>query len=244
MRYDSQVFYDVSGPLVQWQLSRTMAELDITPRCRLVDIGGGTGGFTHELAKRMAIEGSEPQVMLVEPAEEMIAQAKTRANPALKPLHGDVETFLATDEKCDRVMFKEVVHHIPTSERDRVFSGLYKRLPPGGRVLIITRPSILGDHPFPDFFLKYWAENQPTPESYEEHLRQAGFEVVSRPPEGFPLCITKEVWYRMLRDKFWSWLAQFSDEKIEEGIAELEKRYPDTEEFNFEEKLNFIVGTK
>jgi len=121
MRYDSQVFYDVSGPLVQWQLSRTMTELDITPSCRLADIGGGTGGFTHELAKRMASEGNAPQVTLVEPAEEMIEQAKTKANPALKLVHGDVETFLARTDECDRVMFKEVVHHIPVAERDKVF---------------------------------------------------------------------------------------------------------------------------
>merc|ERR1712186_301308 len=92
--------------------------------------------------------------------------------------------------------------------------------------MIVTRPSVLLDYPFPDFFLQYWSENQPQPERYEEHLRKAGFDVASTSAESFPLRIKRDVWYRMLHQRFWSWLTLFSDEEIQSGIEELERKFP------------------
>jgi len=244
-RYDEQIFYNVSGPLVQWQLAHVVDKLNLQPGHHLVDIGGGTGGFTHELARHLVLAGdATPSVTLVEPSAEMIAQASKRSEPSLTVVHTDVSTFLKDKIECDRVLLKEVVHHFPETERNHVFKNIFGMLSPGGKVLVITRPALLTGFPFPDFFLRYWAENQPTPESYEAHIREAGFEVCNDAPESFPLRIARAVWYRMLRERFWSWLSYFSDEQIEAGVEELELRYPGADDFEFVERVHFIVGTK
>jgi len=148
----------------------------------------------------------------------------------------------------DRVMLKEVVHHIPEAERDETFRRLYEALSPGGRIVIITRPSIVTHYPFPKFFLDYWAENQPTPESYEDILRKAGLEVAIAETESFPLRIKRDVWFRMLHQRFWSWLHQYSDDQINAGIKELEEKFQvlegENDDFCFPEKMVFVIGTK
>jgi len=264
--YDEHIFYNVEGPLVQWQLDVAFKKLDLQPGLRLVDIGGGTGGFTHELAKRLVAAGDKtPLVTLVEPSPEMLAKAEQRKEPSLECVLGDGLSFCSSISKAgektgaapaetqpaaavDRVMLKEVVHHIPEAERDETFRRLYEALSPGGRIVIITRPTIVTHYPFPKFFLDYWAENQPTPESYEDILRKAGLEVAKAETESFPLRIKRDVWFRMLHQRFWSWLHQYSDDQINAGIKELEEKFQfpegENDDFCFPEKMVFVIGTK
>jgi len=266
--YDEHVFYKIDGPLVQWQLDVTYKKLDLQPGLRLVDIGGGTGGFTHELARRLSAAGDKcPSVTLVEPSDEMLDKARKRQDPPLEVFSGDGLAFCAaasrTDDSeessseaakkqktasCDRVLLKEVVHHIPVADREETFKRLYEKLSPGGRVVIVTRPADVSYYPFPNFFVKYWKEHQPCPEGFEELMKKAGFQDVATASDSFPLRIKRPVWFRMLHQRFWSWLALFPDEDINRGIEELEKRFPVANggdaDFCFDEKMLFIVGTK
>lgn len=241
--YDSHVFYDVEGPLVHWQLETVEAKLGLRAGDRLADIGGGTGGFTHGIARRLAAEGAiAPLVTLVEPSAEMLAKAKARGEPELRLVHAGALEFLESDIACEKVLLKEVIHHLSPEQRSRFFAGLLERLPPGGQVLIVTRPQRPA-YPFPEIASRLWAEGQAHHEVYEGELRQAGFEVEAS-LEAFPMRVAKTTWYGMLRSRFWSHLAHVTDAELEAGIAELEARHPGIEELAFDEVEVFLLGKR
>eukprot|EP00927_Polykrikos_kofoidii_P002291 TRINITY_DN10882_c0_g2_i4.p1 TRINITY_DN10882_c0_g2~~TRINITY_DN10882_c0_g2_i4.p1 ORF type:complete len:270 (-),score=48.93 TRINITY_DN10882_c0_g2_i4:61-870(-) len=244
--YNKAVFYDVEGAYVQWQVEQVSRKLELSPGTNIIDIGAGTGGFTHQLVKKLVAMGDlEPSVVAVEPSGSMLAQARVLPEPRPSLMQADIKEIISSDIKCDVILLKEVVHHFPLEDRPAIASGLFDMLLPNGRVLIVTRPAKLVDYPFPEFFLEYWEKNQPNPELYEMLLRDAGFEVVSEAPEKFPLRLSKTCWHEMLRNRFWSWLAHFSDDEIDKGIEELKSRFPgDDEDYMFSEQLIFIVGKK
>lgn len=243
--YDKQVFYDLKGPLVQWQLEQVLSKLSLGAGTRLVDIGGGTGIFTLELVQR-----SGCSAVLVEPAPEMIKQAEEREGGAgMRCVCDSLQGFLASssgsDERFDRVMLKEVAHHIPEDERTEAFTGLAALLEPGGKLLILTRPHN-PDYPLFTAARAEWQKDTPAAfhPSLEDALRAAGLQVETT-PEAFPMALPKSVWYDMVRQKFWSCFANLSDEQLEAGIAELEEKgAASQEEFNFKEVELFIVATK
>jgi hypothetical protein len=48
----------------------------------------------------------------------------------------------------------------------------------------------------------------------------------------------------MVRNRFWSTFSKFTDEEIEDEIAELEIAYAGAEDLEFKEKLLLLVGVK
>lgn len=243
--YDKQVFYDAKGPLVQWQLEKVLSKLSLSSSTRLADIGGGTGIFTLELVQR-----SGCSAVLVEPAPEMIKQAEEREGGAgMRCVCASVQKFLAScegaSEKFDRLLLKEMAHHIPEDERTEAFAGLARLLEPGGKLLILTRPHS-PDYPLFAAARAEWQKDTPATfhPGLEEALRGAGLKVETT-PEAFPMALPKSVWYDMIRQKFWSCFSNLSDEQLEAGIAELEEKGAAAqEEFNFKEVELFMVATK
>jgi len=243
--YDKQVFYDVKGPLVQWQMEQVLSKLSLSSSTRLADIGGGTGIFTLELVQR-----SGCSAVLVEPAPEMIKQAEEREGGAgMKCICDSVQGFLASckesNEKFDRMLLKEMAHHIPEEERAEAFTGLANLLAPGGRLLILTRPHS-PDYPLFADARTEWQKDTPATfhPGLEDALRAAGLKVETK-PEAFPMALPKSVWYDMVRQKFWSCFSNLSDEQLEAGIKELEDGGAAAkDEFEFKEVELFIVATK
>ncbi|CAE8589097.1 unnamed protein product [Polarella glacialis] len=240
--YDAQVFYDTDGPLVQWQRDLVMSKLQLCPGDKLVDVGGGTGGFTHLLAKQMLAAGDlDPSVTLLEPSEEMLANARTRTEPSMQTMHGTAVTMVEEGIEFNKVLLKEVIHHLDTQERMVFLRGLCNGMPPGGRVLIVTRPQFPA-YPFPEAVREEWAAHQEPHSIFEEQLREAGFEVeVST--ESFPLTMPKAAWNGMLQGKVWSTFAHFSDEELSEWIQQLDVAHPGPD-FSFSEVEIFVVGVK
>lgn len=243
--YDKQVFYDSKGPLVQWQLEKVLSKLSLSSSTRLADIGGGTGIFTKEL-----VDKSGCSAVLVEPAPEMIKQAEEREGGAgMKCVCASVQDFLTScagdKEKFDRLLLKEMAHHIPEEERKSSFEGLADLLEPGGKLLILTRPH---DPDYPLFAASRLEWQKDTPASFhpglEDALRAAGLKVETT-SEAFPMALPKKVWYDMIRQKFWSCFSNLSDEQLEAGIKELEDQgAAGKEEFTFKEVELFIMATK
>eukprot|EP00927_Polykrikos_kofoidii_P002288 TRINITY_DN10882_c0_g2_i1.p1 TRINITY_DN10882_c0_g2~~TRINITY_DN10882_c0_g2_i1.p1 ORF type:complete len:269 (-),score=53.42 TRINITY_DN10882_c0_g2_i1:61-867(-) len=243
--YNKAVFYDVEGAYVQWQVEQVSRKLELSPGTNIIDIGAGTGAFTHQLVKKLVAMGDcKPSAVAVEPSGSMLAQARVFPEPRPSLMQADIQELISSDLQGDAILLKEVLHHFLPEDMPAIASGLFDMLLPDGRILIVTRPAKLVDYPFPEFFLEYWENHQPNPELFEMLLRDAGFEVVSEVPEKFPLRLSKTCWHEMLRNKFWSWLAFFSEDEIEKGIQELESRFPEDEDYNFSEQLIFIVGKK
>ncbi|CAE8702741.1 unnamed protein product [Polarella glacialis] len=246
--YDAQVFYDTCGPLVQWQRDLVMSKLQLSPGDKLVDVGGGTGGFTHLLAKEMLAAGDlDPSVTLLAgcfrraPRLGDAGERRTRTEPSMQTMHGSAVSMVQVGMEFNKVLLKEVIHHLDAQERMVFLHGLWSGMPPGGRVLIVTRPQYPA-YPFPEAAREEWAAHQEPHSVFEEQLRGAGFEVeVST--ESFPLTMPKAAWNGMLQGKVWSTFAHFSDEKLSEWVQQLDIAHPGPV-FSFSEVEIFVVGVK
>jgi len=136
--YEEAFFY-ASGPYQDWLLSTVCSHLRLeSPTLRLADVGGGTGNFTAELCA--AAQLVEP-ALCVDNSPEMLEQAAAR--PRLAPLCLDAVAFACREPEApllDRVLLKEVVHHIPEADVPELFAGLAAQLATNGVVLTVTRP--------------------------------------------------------------------------------------------------------
>lgn len=214
-------------------IKHIIGDLSLTPNDILADIGGGTGTFTSRLVNEVPLQ----KAYCIEPASAMCTEASKLSN--ITAICADTSTFLAEKIPFTKMLFKEVIHHIP--ERENVWYNVYNALPPSGKLLIITRPQRIA-FPFFDAAKEAFARNQPPHEAIEEELKTCGFEIATvRRSHTFTL--QKESWYEMLRHRFMSDLGVFSNEEIEEGICEIEKEYPE-ETIDIIDNLIFITATK
>lgn len=191
------------------------SDLDLCAEDILVDIGGGTGSFT----RRLMDESEAAKAYCVEPSAPMCAEAAKVGN--ITALCMDAHTFMSTKTPFSKLLLKEVIHHI--GEREIFWQTVYAQLPEKGRLLIITRPQ---DIAFPLFSSakSAFARNQPPYELFESQLKKFGFSVMSA-QRSHTFTLSKEHWYDMLRHRFMSDLAIFSDEEIEEGIKEIDANH-------------------
>lgn len=214
-------------------ITHILSDLELSAHDILVDIGGGTGSFTS----RLAHEANLSKAYCVEPSRAMCDEASKLEN--ISAVCSDAHAFIASSTPFTKMLFKEVIHHIP--QREHFYSDLYAALPESGKILIITRPQQIA-FPFFKAAKEAFAANQPSQESIESELREGGFHVITH-PRSHTFTLPKEEWYTMLRHRFMSDLGVFSDEEIEEGIEEIEDNYPH-ETIDIVDNLLFILATK
>jgi 2-polyprenyl-3-methyl-5-hydroxy-6-metoxy-1,4-benzoquinol methylase len=239
--YDMQVFYDVKGPMVQWQAQHVVDKLALGSGVLLADVGAGTGQFTAEIARRGII------AVLVEPSKEMLAMAAKQQDVDMRLLQATAQEFAsgerAPGERFDRLLMKEMLHHVPPDERRSMLEGLKDRLAPGGRLLALTRPHKPAYPLFEAARLK-WEQGTPAAflTDYLALMQEVGFHV-ELSTETFPMRLKKDTWYTMVRQRFWSCFDGLSESELEAGIQELESRFPETDELEFDEVELFIVAS-
>ncbi|HEX6490715.1 MAG TPA: class I SAM-dependent methyltransferase, partial [Gaiellaceae bacterium] len=107
---------------------------------RVLDVGCGTGKFARVLAER-----GLAQVWGVDPAPEMLAQARNRVPASVALERASVESLPFQDGSFDAAVLWTVVHLI---DRRRAFAELWRVLRPGGRLAIVTFP--------PAHFARFW----------------------------------------------------------------------------------------
>lgn len=232
-------FYENDTPYQKWQLEKVNKKLTLQSTDKLCDIGGGPGNFAARLHKLAQLS---TKVLIVEPNKAFVDQAALVNN--VVALSGDAVTFASEQdgELFDKILLKEVVHHLPTNEElITIFRGLKKRLNPNGQLLIMTRPQSAAHFPFFKAALQGWSKQQLPASFYVEKIQKAGFAKVTTTIEGFPICMPRGIWYELLRQRFWSHLTPFSDAEIEEGIQEIEGQFPEGGDFKFEDQFVFIL---
>lgn len=209
--------------------------LDLRPDDRLVDLGGGTGLYADALGAHAALH-TPP--LVVDPSTALLGQGpagrlRTRADDALG--------FARRPEPFDKLLIKEMVHHLDPAQRATVLGELAVALPPGGRLLVVLLPPTI-DHPLFRAALERFEAAQPHHDDIAADLSGAGLTTeisfVDR-----PLVVARDRYVAMLRGRYMSLLSGFTDAELEAGIAEVLADHPEPE-LRFTYRLAFVLGRR
>ena len=146
----------------------------------------------------------------------------------------------------DRILLKEVIHHIKEDDIESLYYNLYNGLCKGGICLTVTRPKYDINYPFFEKAKVVWSRNQYDMGIICDVLKKVGFKNVRVTINNFPITIKKEVWIDMILDRFWSTFSSdnFDDDELKEGVEEIINKFSDEENISFEERMIFIEGVK
>jgi SAM-dependent methyltransferase len=260
--YESAFFYeagDYSERLSRLVRQRLHLE-DATPQFTrtLLDIGGGTGNFS-----RMLVANVDAAYCIV--VDPFLEQRTTQTTGAGRVTFEKVpaETFMdqaTADQEWRRkgyhqILMKEVFHHFKPDDRPRILRGMcdgllaiengLDRATPS--LLIITRPQTDIDYPLWDEAREVWAKNQPSLQEIVDNLESAGFIDISHTVEPYPCSIDLERWKNMVKSRFWSTFAEFTDEELAaacESMDNREKHRIIDSKIHFEDRLLFVSARK
>ncbi|MBX2801818.1 MAG: class I SAM-dependent methyltransferase [Myxococcales bacterium] len=106
----------------------------------VVDVGCGSGGLAHELARRgLRVTGVEP-----DPQQRALAEARA-ALPGLTWLAGGASALPCGDGCADAVIFNRSLHHVSPDRMDASLLEAARVLRSGGRLLVLE-PDAAGEH--------------------------------------------------------------------------------------------------
>jgi len=144
--------------------------------------------------------------------------------------------------KCNKILCKEVIHHIDNKNRKTLFKNLYNNLNDNGILLILHFSNETKLPLFEKAVLtldKYLIK----PDIIVNELIENSFKVKTLNYE-LPIRIEKQRYYHNLRNRFISVLEQFTDEEIENGINELETKFNKINQFIINDSMISIIAKK
>lgn len=202
----------------------------------LLDLGSGTGNLAHSIKKQAKLRHN---VICVEPNEMMVSVASHLEG--INVIQTTAQEFatkaITSVPHFNKVLIAFCSHHF-TDSRELVFSKLSEALPQGGLILIIDRQR----EPALPLFQKALEKhrqahaNDLCSEQYSILAQPLGF-VVNSNDMVLRYTVTKQLWYRTLRERFISYLYWFTDEQLEDGIKELEAIYSTTNEILIKDSI-------
>lgn len=234
--YNQYWMYDRSH--IEWMTRRIVEHAAIQAGDVVADIGCGTGLYSHGLA------AAAGQVICVDPSRAMLSQVPDEASlvrvlgSAQDVSSGRVALPIAP---LDVVVVKQSLHHVPGGERALTLRGLAGLLRSGGRIVVVMLPTRIRYPLFRQALEKY-ERDHPDPDHVMAMLADAGLETRMLYEE-YWLKIPKEQYLLMVRDRYMSLLSNFSDDELEQGIAEIDNRYRD-EVLEFADRFAFIYGLR
>jgi 2-polyprenyl-3-methyl-5-hydroxy-6-metoxy-1,4-benzoquinol methylase len=244
--YEQAYFYE-PGAYTDWLKHAVMESLELGPvaakwsnsssdRCRLLDVGGGTGNFTQLLLESNACLQAvvvDPFLTKEDSTDDNKDDSKVRR---LRFVSAPAEAFCEDSgsesppwwrqaDAYDRVLLKEVVHHL--QGRIALFRGIRHTLraptqtaaPP--QLLIVTRPQRDVDYPLWPAACDVWATHQPSVDVLVQELKEAGFTKVVTETQSYPCQISLARWQAMVSQRCWSTFGHFSDAQLREATDKM-----------------------
>lgn len=231
--YDHFLHY--SGDFVRWHTSRMIECLRLDPDDVLVDLGGGTGMYSLDILDQVPLRHP---VTVVDSFPQMLAQIPKDA--PVKAMAADALTFSEEPHSYNKVLIKEAVHHV--KQRERLFTNLYRRLPPDGRVLLVHVPPDL-DYPLFRAALERSLTWHADPDELEATLNRVGF-AVERERRVYRHRMPKEHYLRMVESQYMSLLSSFADDELAQGLGEMRRTYGDRNVLEFDDRFDYLTAVK
>jgi SAM-dependent methyltransferase len=234
--YDQNWAY--SPAYMAWMTRCILDRAAIGPGQVVADIGCGTGLYSHRLAAAGAT------VICADPSQAMLDQLP--ADPALVPVRASAQDIAEhrvalPTQRLDAIVIKEAIHHIPASDRHAVLNGLTELLAPGGRIVIAMLPAQISYPLFPAA-LQRFESLQPDPVDIAAVLSGSGMETDLN-YDSYTLSFEKDRYLAMVRDRYMSLLADFTDAELERGITEIQKSHRG-DWLEFADEFAFICATR
>ena len=171
-----------------------------------------------------------------------LAKSKDGLNPCLTTADAFLTTANDSVPKCNKVLINESAHLFPDPQS--TFLKAHKYLPVDGSLVVIVRAT---QSTFPMWRALQEKFAPVSEDEFQVYLEKAGFNVRMSTEVGI-IKMTKLDWYDRLRKRVFSTLYEFSDEQIEEGLAELDQEwFPGKEESDsveIRDSLVFYIATK
>lgn len=218
-----------------WMSERILERLDLRADDRVVDLGCGTGIFSNALATQVR------EVVCVDPSPKMLAQLP-KTSGALVPVQASAEDVASGRvglpyDHVDAILIKEALHHV--RNRETVVAGLARLLALGGRVLVVTLPTMIS-YPLFRRALEVFAEHQPDPADIAGAMRATGL-AVKVTYNAYRREFARDRYVAMVRNRHMSLLSKFDDAELENGITEIEREHPE-EVLEFDDRFAFVLG--
>ena len=234
--YDQNWAY--SPAYIAWMTRCILDRAAIGPGRVVADIGCGTGLYSRQLAAAGAT------VICADPSQSMLDQLP--GDPALVPVRASAQEIAERRvalpaQRLEAIVIKEAVHHIPASDRQVVLNGLAELLAPGGRIVIAMLPAQIS-YPLFTAALQRFESLQPDPSDIVAVLADAGLET-ELSYDSYTLTFEKDQYLSMVRDRYMSLLADFTDAELERGITEIRERFPG-DRLEFADRFAFIRGIR
>lgn len=224
-----------TSPEYPARVTELIAEaLELKQGHRLADVGCGRGTYAVRLRRLVGLQ--EP-VVCVDPHEPDLVALPSQG---LRALRATAQEFAAQAHVYDRLLLKEVVHHI--APLDTFFDGVAVHLAPRGRFVVVMWPPTLEHYPLFDAARDLFRRKQPHYEDVARAAVASGF-LVEVEQHAVSVSFARERWLAMVGRRYMSLLASFSDEDLAAGIAEIRERYADQPTIAFDDDLVFVVGS-
>jgi len=225
----------------QWILSIIIKELNINSHSLVADVGGGTGSFSKKI---FDIANLKQSVLCVDSSDAMLKIADSYEGVTTECLDAQqfAEQSRIKQQKFDGILLKEMIHHIPRNEIQKLYLDLGNCLTDHGIILTVTRPN-KAVYPLFQAAHKVWSEQQPLKEELLNYIEGAKLNVVCK-SIFIDISLSKEQWFHMIRSRFWSTFSHFNDIELEDGIDELKIKLANQINVSFTEELLLFIAKK
>ena len=236
--YGELQFYGQSK--MKWIAEQAVHYLKFKEGETIVDMGGGCGDLLNEIMKIKQVKA-----YCVDPSDKMltVGRDKHHLNTSLEFVCLDMENISKFDASFDIFISCFSVHFCNQKSLEIAFKYVYKKLPPTGKILVITRHDKVQNIPLPLSVQKLWRSYNI--KILEQLLREAGFQVGTE-EEIYKHSLTKEQWYDHFRKRFISTFSveAFTDGSIEEEIKKFDLVSKESDKIEFDDIIVLILGSK
>ena len=187
---------------------------------RIVDLGCGTGRFSHVLGNLF-----EADVVGVDPSGKMLAQAR-KSEGSVQFIEGSAEAIPVDDGSADMVFMSMVLHHV--GDRAQMARECARVLCKGGRLCI--RNTVLDEissYPYLDIFpsiRSIIASQLMLRDDLDAICRAAGLHQTAHLSTWDEIAPNWAAYAKKLEHRADSFVARLPDDEFEEGLAAVRRR--------------------